>query len=304
MAEETYDTENPRESRFKASVRVVTRALAEKSGLQVFDYSFHHPIPNLAVLPDDVFDRVSPLPGIAFDSAAQLAWAERELQPFMAEFGDGPERWARDNPFYETGDAEIAYSFVRHIRPRRIIELGSGYSTLVVAHAVERNRADGDEVGYRAFNPWWPASFAEEGKPPPGLDSHERIPAEEVRLEEFDALESGDILFVDTSHTVKLAGDVNRIVLEVLPRLKPGVWIHFHDIWLPFEYHENLVRLMKLYWNEQYLLQAFLCMNPAFEVVFGTRAVAGQHPEEFGQLVPGFAGSEKYPSSFWLRRVV
>jgi hypothetical protein len=282
---------------------VVTRALAEKSGLRVFDYSFHHPIPDLAVLPDDVFDRVSPLPGIVFDSAAQAEWAERELAGFIAEFGDGPDRWTRDNPFYETGDAEIAYAFVRHIRPRRIIELGSGYSTLVVAHAVEHNRAAGDEVSYRAFNPWWPASFAEEGKPPPGLDSHERIPAEEVPLTEFDELESGDILFVDTSHTVKLAGDVNRIVLEVLPRLKPGVWVHFHDIWLPFEYHENLVRLMKLYWNEQYLLQAFLSMNPAYEVVFGTRAVAGQQPDRFDALVPGFAGREKYPSSFWLRRV-
>jgi hypothetical protein len=98
---------------------------------------------------------------------------------------------------------------------------------------------------------------------------------------------------------VRLGGDVNHIVLDVLPVLAPGVVVHFHDIWLPFEYHEALTRYHGVHWSEQYLVQAFLSGNEHWEVLFATRAVSVDEPEAFAELVPKYEG---YPTSFWLRR--
>jgi len=280
-------------------LRGLTRWAAKRSGLRVLDGSFYDPVPDLDVLGNAVFDRVSALPGIELDPAAQLAFAQAELARFTTEFGPGPPRWHERNSYYETGDAEIAYAMVRHLRPARVVELGSGFSTMVLAHALERNRAEGTPARLAAFNPYPPQSLAGGVE---GLDLHAPVAAQDVPEQEFAALAAGDVLFVDTSHTVKLGGDVNRIVLEVLPELAANVVVHFHDIWLPYEYHPTLVREMRMYWNEQYLLQAFLSMNPGYEVLFATRAVAAGHPDAFRRLVPGFDERELYPSSFWIRR--
>ncbi len=109
------------------------------------------------------------------------------------------------------------------------------------------------------------------------------------------------MLFVDTSHTVKLDGDVNRVILEVLPRLAPGAYAHFHDIWLPFEYHRELVVNQQMFWAEQYLLQAFLAMNPSYEIVLAAQAACARQPRRFAALVPAWT-PDLYPSSFWIRR--
>ncbi len=102
-------------------------------------------------------------------------------------------------------------------------------------------------------------------QPSSGLPSLERTPAQAVPEAVFTELAAGDILFVDTTHTVKIASDVNRIILRILPLLAPGVVVHFHDICLPYEYPRYLFEDYALYWAEQYLLQAFLSMNPSFE---------------------------------------
>ena len=278
-------------------LRPIARRAAEAAGLRVLEGTFYDPVPDPAVVADDaVFARVSDLRGIAWDLDAQLGWAERELAAPIRGFGAGPAGGKARNGYYETGDAELAYGITRWLRPGRVVELGSGSSTLVLAHALTEN---GDGAALDAYNPF-PAELLRAGVP--GLDGQHAVPAEAVPDAVFAALGPGDLLFVDTSHTVKLAGDVNRVVLDVLPALAPGVVVHFHDIWLPHEYHPALVRELGLYWNEQYLLQAFLSGNPEWEVLLGTRAVATAHPERFAALIPGFAGQGLFPSSFWLRR--
>jgi len=257
---------------------------------------YYSPVPDLERLSPDVFDRVTGLAGVELDTGAQMSWAERELREFVEEFEPPPGfRW--DNYFYETGDAEIAYSMIRRLRPRRIVELGCGFSTLVLAAACARNRADGAPAIFKNFDPYRAQSV---GDDLPGLDERHDLPAQEVPMAEFLALGEGDVLFVDTSHTVKLGGDVNFIVLDVLPRLAPGVWVHFHDIWLPHEYHRVLVEEMGFYWAEQYLLQAYLSGNSATQVMFATHAVARAEPERLQALIPRYTG-ENYPTGFWLR---
>jgi Methyltransferase domain len=126
----------------------------------------------------------------------------------------------------------VLYAIVRALRPRRIVELGSGHTSLVLAQACVRNSEHGSPVHYSAFDPF-PSVAA---PPPPGLDELVPIRAQEVPGMVFERLGAGDLLVVDTTHTVKIDGDVNHIVLDVLPRLEPGVFVHFHDIFLPWEY--------------------------------------------------------------------
>ena len=128
------------------------------------------------------------------------------------------------------------------------------------------------------------------------------VGAPAVPLERFGELEAGDVLFVDTTHTVKAGGDVNHIVFEVLPRIRAGVIVHFHDVFLPWEYPRDWLERQGRYWCEQYLLQAFLMFNGEWRVVFGANAVAQEFPAELREIVPSFhSGIE--PGALWIERV-
>jgi hypothetical protein len=196
---------------------------------------------------------------------------------------------------YEAGDAELLYAMVRRHRPARIIELGSGFTTLVAAEACERNARDDAACRYEVHDPY-PRDLVPEDK----AIVHEQR-AQDVPLADFDALGEGDMLIVDTTHVVKLGGDVNRVVLEVLPRLAPGVLVHFHDVWLPWEYHPGLVAELG-FWNEQYLLQAYLAENPNWRIVLATQALLRERRDDLEAAVPSLAGSPAQPTSFWIRR--
>src|SRR5207245_1914633 len=128
------------------------------------------------------------------------------------------------NLAYDEVDSELLYAFVRFLRPRRMVELGSGFSSLVLAHACETNRRLGAECAYEIFDPY-PQPWVGELSVANGL---RELRAQDVPMGVFDALEENDILFVDTTHTVKVGSEVNRIVLDVLPRLASGVVVQLH----------------------------------------------------------------------------
>ena len=285
------------------------RRLAARSGLLVGRASRHRlvrrwpysPIPEREELRCELWQRPRALHGIEWDLESQLAWAERELADYIAEFvqpSDVDDGFHMENSYYEQVDAELAHAMVRRLRPSRVLELGTGFSTLVLARACRANAREGHPVELHTVDPG-----AEVNVPAdlPGLTSMRTLLAQDVPMEEFTQLRAGDLLLVDTSHTVKIGGEVVHIVLDILPRLAPGVWVHFHDIWLPWEYDPHLVLEMEMYWAEQYLLQAFLTGNPSYQVVFATQAVARAMPERLARLVPSYAG-RNFPSSFWLRR--
>jgi predicted O-methyltransferase YrrM len=191
---------------------------------------------------------------------------------------------------------------LRHLKPRRVVELGSGFSTQVLARAAHRNGQDGAPCELYAYNPY-PSermrAVLERGIP--GLTQHVDIEAQALPLRTFSRLEAGDVLFIDTSHTVKLGGEVVHLFLEVLPRLAPGVVVHVHDIALPYEYDRRFVVDLQMPWAEQYLLQALLCGSPDWEVLFGAQAVTRKHPDRLRAIVPSLR-ERHYPSSFWMRR--
>jgi SAM-dependent methyltransferase/predicted O-methyltransferase YrrM len=210
--------------------------------------------------------------------------------------GDATVYHATNNQFPAL-DAWVLEGLLRHARPRRMIEVGCGYSTLVSAR-VNREHLDG-ATRLTCIEPY-PRDFLEAGVP--GVTDLRVEKIQETPLELFDELGENDVLFVDTSHTVKTGGDVPWIFGEIIPRLRSGVYVHVHDVFLPGEYPEEWV-LEGWGWNEIYLVRAFLSFNDAFEVVWGAQYMLNRHPEE---VLAAFPGQREYidrgGGSLWLRR--
>ena len=279
------------------------RRAAERVGIQFVVKTFYSPIPDLRALPGGVFERQSAMRGIDLALERQVALVEDELRPYLGEF-DPPEHPTGDagefhlaNGSYPPVDADLLYALVRHLKPRRVLELGSGHSTLVTCMAAAANERQGHPARVECFDPHPSVVSAST----PGVARLEPVPAQRVPLAEFEALEAGDVLFVDTTHTVKLGSDVNFIVLDVLPLLQPGVVVHFHDVFLPREYPRAWVEDLGLVWAEQYLLQAFLAMNPCYEVLLAANALAAGHPDVLAGAVRSWR-LRGMPGAFWIRR--
>lgn len=283
--------------------RRIARLGADKTvgglGYELVRKTYYSPIPNLAELPPGVWDRRSDLPGVRFDVAAGLQLIHGELAALLSEYqpplhsGGDARTFHLENGFYGSVDAELLYAMVRRFAPSRVLELGSGMSTLVIADARARNHVAGWHV---VCDP-----FPREDLPLRQLADVRALAATEVPLELFAELRAGDMLFVDTTHTVKIGGDVNRIILDALPRLAPGVFVHVHDIFLPWEYPRWFVEKQRFFWAEQYLLQAFLAFNDQYEVLCAAHALARTYPSEMKQLFRSM-GPDARPSAFWLRR--
>lgn len=267
--------------------------------------SYYSPLPDVEHFATDPWAGPADLPGVDLRVEAATALLTGELRPYLESFH--PPRRAEDaqpgafyiaNGSYESVDAESLYAMVRYSRPRRVVELGSGASSHVIAAAAADAAAAGAPFEHDIFDPY-PFEAAAFG----WVTSATIFPyrAEDVDRMFFDRLESGDIVFVDTTHTVKTGGDVNRIFLEILPRLAPGVLVHVHDIFLPYEYPRQWIVDERRLWAEQYLLQAFLAFNTAFEVVFPAHAVTRAEPDLVKELIPSLTSATS-PGAFWIRR--
>lgn len=278
---------------------------------------------------DPIWSRRSSLPGINFDLEAQLTFVRESLSPHIKEFdrdvrGRGFNVW---NNLYQAGDAEVLYALLRHLRPKQVLEIGSGNSTLVASAAMAANRRDGSPGDLVAVDPsptlaldarptrrkeggatGWLVEVPGRETPIDGLTRVERTDVRKLPLERFEALRPGDVLFIDTSHVVKLGSEVNWLFHEVLPRLAPGVWVHIHDIFLPYEYPWYYYFLAG-FLTEQYLLQAFLS-GSRWRVEVALAALFRDRHDEFVELVPSLKEPVPgvpelktwIPCAFWLRQ--
>lgn len=252
---------------------------------------FYSPIPCLAEIKRDetrIFDQVPRnLPGVELHDAEQLALlksfiAYYEEMPFQARKQRGL-RYCYENPAYSYSDAILLHCMIRHLRPRRIIEVGSGFSSCMILDTNELFFDGSIETTFIDPCPELLLSLVKE-------DDKQRmklIPSrlQDVDFREFDALRANDILFVDSTHVSKTDSDVNHIVFDILPRLAPGVHVHFHDIAYPFEYPREWV-LEGRAWNESYLLRAFLLYNNAFRIVLMNTYMQRFHEPFFRQHLP------------------
>lgn len=243
------------------------------------------------------------LPGIYMDLPGQLELLDRfaygaELSALpVLPAGDGV--FCYENGWYGAGDAEFLYSIIRLMRPRRIVEVGSGYSTLMAIEALRRNSEEGapscEHVCIEPYErPWL------ESKNVTVL----RRRLEDVAQERFRELQANDILFIDSSHVIRPQGDVLKEILEILPILSPGVLVHFHDVFTPRDYPDEWLEEKVLLWNEQYLLEAFLSCNREFEIIGALDFLTRHHFDVIAAKFPILAakGPAAAPGAFWLRR--
>jgi len=299
------------------------QAVQDGLGVSVTPLHFYFPVPNIKSLKRK--DWGAPRSSAAFDYRLdeQIDRLHREILPFAAEcqFPESPtgdsHTFHVNNGFYERVDAEVAYSFLRSRRPRRVIEVGSGHSTLVLAAAMRKNAAAGSEGEFTSIEPH-PRGFLKDGLP--GLSHLIEARVQDVPLEVFRQLEAGDVLFIDSSHVVAMDSDVLFELLRILPALAPGVLVHFHDIFAPLDYPEKFVKRNLCFWGEQYMLEAFLSFNSAFRVVWAGSAMQQWHgdvlreafqawegsysrmPAALRMFAPSLDGKNVWPCSFWVER--
>jgi predicted O-methyltransferase YrrM len=232
---------------------------------------FYSPIPSVEALKlkeNEIFN-VFPheLPGIELNENKQLALFDElkryyDEQPFKAQQQNG-FRYHFENNAFSYFDAIILFCMIRHLKPKRIIEVGSGYSSCIFLDTNELFFGNSIECTFIEPYPELLMSLiTEEDKA-----RIEIIPKnlQDVPESRFESLNVGDILFIDSSHISKTGSDVNYIFSKILPLIKSGVYIHFHDIFYPFEYPKEWVYQGRA-WNEAYLLQAFLQYNNQFKI--------------------------------------
>lgn len=222
-----------------------------------------------------------------------------DLTPLAADY-DYPQHSTKATQFhdangiYEGLDARMLFGFLRFFKPSRMIEVGSGQSTLLAADVNARFLEDA--MDFTAIEPY-PHDFLREAIP--GLSRLIEAPVQEVTVETFSSLRANEVLFIDSSHVAKTGSDVNYLYHQVLPRLASGVIVHIHDIFLPWDYPYEWVMDERRNWNEQYMLQTMLVCSSKFEVMFANHFASRVLPDAvekcWGQTCGG--------GSIWLRVV-
>lgn len=205
-------------------------------------------------------------------------------------------RYFHPNGSFPFQDAFMVYAMMRHLKPSVIIEAGSGMSSCVMLDTCEAFKLDTRLV----FIEPHPELLLELVRPEDRARFELRQECvQDVPLEVFSNLKANDILFIDTAHVSKVGSDVNHIFFEILPVLKPGVVVHFHDVWYPFEYPQDWL-WKGMFWNEAYLLRAFLMYNAAFEIIVFNSYLNKCMTEQVRERFPLFL--EGPGASLWLRR--
>lgn len=272
-------------------------------GLHILPAHFYSPVPDTREI--EVVDGrpITLLRGIDRNIDAQRAMI---LGPeFQANHAACREMIARRRAegeipvSFDGMDASVLYHMVRSLRPKRIVEVGCGFSTIVMSEALEAAGVAPGDCDFVSIDPY-PRDFLLAGA------SRARMRAEKVQhvpLADFEALGDGDILFIDSSHVLKVGSDVVYEINEILPSLAVGVHVHFHDIHFPFDYTSKWIMERNVFWNEQYALQAFLQFNRCFEILWSVGMMRADHPELLSRYIENFDQRAQQGGSLWMRRI-
>ena len=242
------------------------------------------------------------LPGIDFNDTEQLEILGRfcyneELLEFPINKNGELHEYFYNNEAFGSGDGEYLYNTIRLFKPRKIIEIGSGSSTLIARNAISKNITE--SIDYRCehvcIEPYEQHWLEDIGV----RVIREKV--EKIDIDFFKTLEQYDILFIDSSHIIRPQGDVLFEYLEILPSLNKGVIVHIHDIFTPRNYPDEWFG--ENFWNEQYLLEAFLTYNKEFRIIGATNYLSHKYNELFASKCPIYkAQIGREPGSFYIVR--
>lgn len=267
---------------------------------------FYSPIPDLKYVMENeatLFAAEAEVLGIDLNTKRQYEYMTLfselyyDVDAFPAD-RTGERRYYYLNPAYGFSDAFFLHSFLRTVKPKRVIEVGSGYSSAMM---LDTNEFFLDNsIEYTFIEPY--PELLHSVMTPTDREVHRIIDdtVQSVPLEVFSQLEENDILFIDSTHVSKTGSDVNYLYFEVLPRLQPGVFIHIHDIFYPFMYPKPWVEEGRA-WNETYLLRALLMDSDRFEIQFWNHYMQHSYPDEFQKAFP--LANQYAGASLWLKSV-
>jgi hypothetical protein len=283
----------------------LSRSILDRSDIALVPHHYYVPVVFPADLNAELLGRERTLPGIKWNEEFQLDLTRQftyrdELIAIPIEQTSETEFSYHNQGWFESGDAEFLYNMIRYFKPCRFIEIGAGYSTLMARIAIQANGNEDpnyhcEHICIEPFErPWLEAL--------PVKVLRERI--ETCATEYFRSLKANDILFIGSSHVIRPQGDVVCEYLHLLGLLQPGVIVHAHDIFTPRDYPAQWILDFRRMWDEQYLLEAFLCFNPEFEILAAVNWLSHNHRDRLTNACP-ILMQEPYrePASFWFRRV-
>lgn len=258
-------------------------------GLFIYPNHYYSPVSDVNQLEKskDIWAKKSNLPGIDVDLDQQLENLSKTCLPFQNEFIDNKTYIdATQNQFgpgYGFVEAQALHAFIRAKNPRNIIEVGSGVSTYCMCKAIEINlREDKSDSNLTCIEPYPSKNI----KDLQNINLIEKK-VQSVPVSRFEELSAGDFLFIDSSHTVRPGGDVNYLILEVLPRLSSGVFIQLHDIFLPYDYPRNVLHTY-YQWMETSLLRALLINNDKIQTIFCLSQLHYDRQDELKEIFPDY----------------
>lgn len=281
-----------------------------KHGFLPVRVHYYQPIPDILELEKrNVWDLISKKGGVRFEpekyikSIKQLAATYADECNWPNEQTSNPKDFHLYNGRFSYGCASTLHCIIRCNKPNNIIEIGSGHSSKIISAAIKLNQIDGYKTNYTIIDPY---SKLDKQNFPTNTKIIKR-PIELMNLSIFESLEENDILFIDSSHVCKIGSDVNFEILEILPSLNIGVLIHFHDIPFPFEYPKTYSTNPKfrVFWNESYLLQAFLICNSDFQISLPMSYLQKYHLLELEKAFPHSLKTDFswVSGSFWIKRI-
>ena len=287
-------------------------SLGQRLGLNITLKTFESPVPDLTELDDDLWSRRSELIGINSNKKQQLELLSSFVSTYRNEYEQFPlektgilHEYYVNNGSFGSVDGDVLYCMIRRFKPHRLIEIGSGFSTRLIVQSILKNKEEDDQYKchFTTIDPF-PSDIVRTGFP--HFSSSQLIckKVQHVPLSEFSKLSENDILFIDTSHVLKTGGDVAYEYLEILPRLEKGVIIQIHDIFLPVEYPKVWLFDSNNFFNEQYLLQAFLAFNNSFEVIWAGNYMNLNYPDALEKAFSSYQRAEQWNgSSVWIRKM-
>ncbi|NIP29570.1 MAG: class I SAM-dependent methyltransferase [Candidatus Dadabacteria bacterium] len=267
---------------------------------------YYSPLPSIEELKlneDEIFNKIpTKIPGIYLNKNGQLDL----LNQIQIYYGEQPWqdkrvnglRYYFDNNQFRHSDAIFLFLMIRHFKPSKIVEVGSGFSSSCILDTNELFFGNSISLTFIDPDPNRILSLIKDGD----REKVEIIPkkVQEVGKNKIADLSPGDFLFIDSSHVTKTGSDVNYVIFEILPLLKKGVHIHFHDIFYPFEYPKEWIYEGWGVWNEAYLIRAFLQYNQGFHIELFTSYMDYFHGEKIMKELP--LCSKGYKASLWIRK--
>jgi len=271
-----------------------------RCGWLPINFHYYQPIIKIDMLPKN-YDKIeSSLSGINFDVNSQLNLLNKfhygmELRNISKNKINDFEPFF-NNKMFPAADSQILYNMIRHYKPKKIIEIGSGESTKFAKLAIDANEKETnvktDHICIEPFENLWLEKLGVEVI---------RKNVETLDVSFFKKLSKNDFLFIDSSHVIRTQGDVVFEYLEIIPRLNNGVIVHCHDIFIPREYPIEWIEIHKRFWNEQYLLQAVLTNVERYKILLSINYLSNHHNDNLRKACPILNDSEG--ASFWFQIV-